>query len=175
MAMKSIEDEEITPELEYYLRNGYQKSGEHVEPPLFAEPEDLSDYECYFDWNRNLKSDYKPQRPRAALLPKNSEHMKPQSGQFVFIDMQCDRQEDKNGKFSYSNWSLEQLHKEYEDLFDEKQKEWFTPFLYNIVINHARYQNFKDYLQAIGMQMYQVYPEYDKLAKDIIKQLGLDN
>lgn len=33
----------------------------------------------------------------------------------------------------------------------------------------------KDYLQAIGMQMYQVYQEYDKLAKDIIKQLGLDN
>lgn len=82
--------------------------------------------------------------------------------------MQCNRQEDKDGKFSYSNWSLEQLHKKYEELFDDNQKEWFTPFLYNIVINHARYQDFKDYLQAIGMQMYQVYPEYDKLAKDII-------
>lgn len=175
LAMKSIEGGKITPELEYYLRNGYQKSGEHVEPPLFAEPEDLRDYECYFDWNRNLESDYNPQRPRAALLPKNSERMKRQSGQFVFFDMQCDRQADKDGKFSYSNWSLEQLHKEYEDLFDENQKEWFTPFLYNIVINHARHQDFKDYLQAIGMQMYQVYPEYDKLAKDIIKQLGLDN
>jgi len=175
LAMKSIEDGEITPELEYYLRNGSQKSGDHVEPPLFAEPEDLSEYECYFDWNRILKDGYEPRRPRAALVPKNSERMKRQSGQFVFFDMQCDRQEDKDGKFSYSNWSLEQLHKKYEELFDDNQKEWFTPFLYNIVINHARYQDFKDYLQAIGMQMYQVYPEYDKLAKDIIKQLGLDN
>lgn len=175
LAMKSIEDGKITAELEYYLRNGSQKSGDHVEPPLFAEPEDLSEYECYFDWNRNLKSDYEIKRPRAALVPKNSERMKRQSGQFVFFDMQCDRKEDEDGKFSYTNWSLEQLHKEYEELFDENQKEWFTPFLYNIVINHARYQDFKDYLQAIGMQMYQVYPEYDKLAKDIIKQLGLDN
>lgn len=175
LAMKSIEDGNITPELEYYLRNGSQKGGENVEPPLFAKPEDLSEYECYFDWNRKLKSDYKAQYPKAALVPKNNERMKHQSGQFVFFDMQCDRQEDKNGKYSYSNWSLEQLHKKYEALFEEDQKEWFTPFMYNIIINHARYQDFKDYLQAIGMQMYQVYPEYDKLAKDIIKQLGLDN
>lgn len=175
LAMKSIEDGKITPELEYYLRNGFQKSGGHIEPPLFAGSENLSEYECYFDWNRSRKSDYNPQHPRAALVPKNSERMKRQSGQFVFFDMQCDRQKDQNGKFSYSIWSLEQLHKEYEELFDENQKEWFTPFLYNIVINHARYQDFKDYLQATGMQMYQVYPEYDKLANDIIKQLGLNN
>lgn len=175
LAMKSIEERKITPELEYYLRNGSQKSGDHIEPPLFAEPEDLSDYKCYFDWNRNPKDDYEPKRPRAALVPKNSERMKRQSGQFVFFDMLCDRQKGGEGKFSYSNWSLEQLHKEYEKLFDVTHKEFFTPFMYNIVINHARYQDFKDYLQAIGMQTYQVYPEYDKLAKDIIKQLGLDN
>jgi len=175
LAMESIENKKITPRLEYYLRNGYQKSGDHIEPPLFAEPEDLSEYKCYFDWNGNLREDYVPQRPRAALVPKNSERMKRQSGQFVFFDMQCDRRKDKDGKFSYSYWSLEQLHKDYEELFDENQKEWFTPFMYNIVINHARYQDFKDYLQAIGMQTYQVYPEYDKLAKDIIKQLGLDS
>lgn len=175
LAMESIEKGEITPELEYYLRNGSQKSGDHVEPPLFAEQENVGEYECYFDWNRDFDSKYTPRCPRAALLPKNSERMKRQSGQFVFYDMQCDRKKDKNNKFSYSSWSLEQLHKKYEDLFDEKQMEWFTPFLYNIIINHSCYQEFKDYLQAIGMQMYQVYPEYDKLAKDIKKQLGIDN
>ena len=175
LAMESIEHGGITPSLKYYLQNGVQISGNHLEPPLFAEWEDTSKYECYFDWNRSLDSQYTPQYPRAALVPKNSERMKRQSGQFVFYDMQCDRQKDKSGKYSYSNWSLEQLHKKYEALFDEGQKEWFTPFLYNIIINHACYQDFKDYLQAIGMQMYQVYPEYDKLAKDIRKQLGLDN
>lgn len=175
LAMESIEKGRITPELEYYLLNGSQKSGDHVEPPLFAEQENVGEYQCYFDWNRNLDSQYTPRCPRAALLPKNSERMKRQSGQFVFYDMQCERKKDKNNKFSYSSWSLEQLHKKYEELFDEKQMEWFTPFLYNIIINHSCYQEFKDYLQAIGMQMYQVYPEYDKLAKDIKKQLGLDN
>lgn len=175
LAMESIEEGGITPELKYYLQNGSQKSGDLTEPPLFAKQEDISKYACYFDWNRNLNSQYTPRCPRAALVPKNSERMKRQSGQFVFFDMQCDRQKDKNGKYSYSNWSLEQLHKKYEALFDEGQKEWFTPFLYNIIINHACYQEFKDYLQAIGMQMYQVYPEYDKLAKDIKKQLGIDN
>ena len=175
LAMESIENRGITPALKYYLQNGTQISGDHVEPPLFAEQEDVSKYKCYFDWNRNLDGQYEPQCPRAALVPKNSERMKRQSGQFVFYDVHCDRRKDKNGKFSYSEWSLEQLHEKYEALFDEGQKQWFTPFLYNIIINHACYQEFKDYLQAIGMQMYQVYPEYDKLAKDIRKQLGLDD
>lgn len=175
LAMNSIKAEEITPELEYYLRNGYQKSGDHTEPPLFAQPENLGEYECYFDWNRKIESGYKPQYPKAALVPKNSKRMKQQSGQFVFFDLQSDRQKDEDGRFSYSNWSLEMLHKKYEALFDKDQMEWFTPFLYNIVINHACYQGFKDYLQAIGMQMYQIYPEYDKLAKDIINQLGMDS
>lgn len=175
LAMESIEEGKITPKLKYYLQNGVQRSGDYVEPPLFAKEEDDSRYKCYFDWNRNLDSQYSPQCPRAALVPKNSERMKRQSGQFVFYDMQCDRQKDKNDKFSYSNWSLEQLHKKYEALFDGEQKNWFTPFLYNIIINHARYQEFKDYLEAIGMQAYQIYPEYDKLAKDIMKQLGIDN
>lgn len=175
LAMDSVEKGEITPELEYYLKTGMQKNGDNVEPPLFAEQESVTAYDCYFDWNKQLNDQTGARYPKAALVPKNSERMKRQSGQFVFYDMQCDRQLDKNGKYSYSNWSLEQLHKKYEKLFTTEQIAWFTPFLYNIVISHSCYQGFKDYLQAIGMLSYQVYPEYDKLAKDIKMQLGIDN
>lgn len=174
LAMDSIEKNKITQELEYYLKNGTQKNGDRIEPPLFATEESVDSYNCYFDWSKSFDPLHEIKYPRAALVPKNSERMKIQSGQFVFFDMQCNRQIDQNGKYSYSVWSLEQLHVKYEKLFSEEQMEWFRPFMFNIIISHTCYQDFKEYLQAIGMMSYQVYPEYDKLANDIKKKLGIE-
>ena len=50
----------------------------------------------------------------------------------------------------------------------------FTPFLCRIKINKYRYRGFKRYVYAMGMHQYSVYPEFDKLAKDLQKDLDLN-
>lgn len=176
LAMDALEQKRITERLTVYLKEGVQIKTAQVEPPLFATKEILDQYAHFFDWNTAINPKCETKNPRAVLIPKNCDRMKKQSGQFVFYDLHCARQKDSNGMYSYSAWSLESLHKKYEQLFDDEMKaKWYTPFMFNIIINHHCYKDFNDYLQAIGLTKYQIYPELDKLAEDLNKQLRLND
>lgn len=176
LAMTWLEQSSATHfnELKYFLEHGKQEREENIELPLFANEEDNNAYTQYFDWN-DVK-DSPACKPRAALIAKNCDRMKKQSGQFVFYDLRSDATEDPTTKKKrYIGWSIEELH----DLYiNEIAKKGITnpiPFIYKININHFAYEDFIDYLQAIGVGKYQVYPEFDKLAEDLKKQLGLNN
>lgn len=172
MNLLDSDTKENYEELKHYLDTGVQRSASEVQPPLFADGEDLDDYQMYFDWT--VADNKLPYRPRAALIPKNCDRMKKQSGQFVFFDLNSDSKVDLSGNRNYSHWSLESLHQEYLERLKRQGVEVPMPFLFKININHLAYRDFKDYLQAIGMGEYQVYPEFDKLAEDIKRQLGLN-
>lgn len=147
-----------------YLSYGTVEKGAFLKLPLFTcDDVNEDDYCHYFSWNREFVFK-KSCRPIAAMIPKNSDRMKRQSGQFVFFDLRC-RAELENGKYSYSAHSLESLHKEYLDFIHSEGFQ--TPFLYNININHFEYKAFVAYARAIGLRKYHVYPELDKLAKDL--------
>ena len=86
--------------------------------------------------------------------------------------------------YSYNGWSLERLHEKYVQYCKLKIRAWeaktgrtyngrFVPFLSKIVINRFRYQGFKQFVQAMRMQRFSVYTEYDKLAEDLKEQLDL--
>ena len=176
LAMTWLEQSSATHfnELKYFLEHGKQEREENIELPLFANEEDNNAYTQYFDWN-DVK-DSPACKPRAALIAKNCDRMKKQSGQFVFYDLRSDATEDPTTKKKrYVGWSIEELH----DLYiNEIAKKGITnpiPFIYKININHCAYEDFIDYLQAIGVGKYRVYPEFDKLAEDLKKQLGLNN
>lgn len=109
-----------------------------------------------------MKGSKGQQRPIAVLTPKNSERMKKQTGQFIFYDLFCDGQGRKK--------SIEALHGEYYDLL-QKLNLPNIPFLCEININRYAYQEFIQYVRAIGLRKYHVYPETDKLAKDITQIL----
>lgn len=176
LAMKWLDKigKTVPKDLEYYLENGEQEDDDKdIQLPLFAN-DNINDinYTKYYNWNDN--SDRTPSKPIAALIPKNCERMQKQSGQFVFYDLMSNTQADSDGKYNFKHWSLESLHNIY--IEELKKKGWNTPipFMYKINIGHLAYRDFKDYLQAIGMGKYQVYPEFDKLAEDIKKQLKME-
>lgn len=172
LAMESLEAGALTNSIKHYLKTGYQEKADHFELPLFATQEELRPYEYLFDWLQPIRSNKEKKYPRAALVPKNCDRMEKQSGQFVFYDLQSEMEQDsQTGKFSYDSWSLENLHAAYINLFGPGDKQLMIPFMYRIQINHKCYKDFKEYLQVIGINKYQVYPELDKLAEDLLKQL----
>lgn len=165
--------------LESYLKHGCLGDGRRVELPLFASGEDNSAYNGYFDY-QTYTNDRPIQRPRAALVPKNSERMKRQSGQFVFYDLHT-KPTLIEGKYSYQKWSLKELHKEYlsfakANLFSTNPEDlaFVRPFLFQMEIDSFYYMEFVKYIKAIGLCKHRVYPEFDKLAADLRLQLELD-
>lgn len=143
--------------LKEYLERGTVKNGIYLQLPLFSRDEEGTEetYQYYFSWHKAAESHEPPQRPRAALIPKNSERMRRQSGQFVFYDLR-----------SGAEMSMEKLCEEYRE-FTEAQGIPHIPFLYEININRFSHKLFVDYAKAIGLRKYHVYPELDKLAKDV--------
>lgn len=153
--------------LKEYLEHGTVKGGIYLQLPLFSRDEDGTDetYQYYFSWNKATSSSDSPQRPRAALIPKNSERMRRQSGQFVFYDLRTKTASEAE------RTSLENLCKEYWELA-EAQGFPHIPFLFEININRFAHRPFIDYAKAIGLRKYHVYPELDKLAKDVKQLVG---
>lgn len=143
--------------LKEYLEHGTVKGGIYLQLPLFYRDEEgMEDaYQYYFSWHKAADSSDPPQRPRAVLIPKNSERMRRQSGQFVFYDLR-----------SGMEMSMEKLCEEYRT-FVEEQGLPHIPFLYEININRFAHKPFVNYAKAIGLRKYHVYPELDKLAKDV--------
>lgn len=175
LAMAWLEQSSNThlDELKYYLENGKQEREENIQIPLFARDEDLDDYMHYFDWNE--VDDGPARKPRAALIAKNCDRMQKQSGQFVFYDLRSDATKDAStGKKRYIGWSVEELHELYIEKIIKEGVLNPIPFIFKININHLAYKDFKEYLQAIGVGKYQVYPEFDKLAEDLKIQLGMN-
>lgn len=151
--------------LKEYLEHGTIKGGIYLQLPLFSRDEEGAEetYQYYFSWNEAANNTKPPQRPRAALIPKNSERMRHQSGQFVFYDLRTRTEKDAE------KMSLENLCTEYRELVEAKGLP-YIPFLYEINVNRFAHKPFIDYAKAIGLRKYHVYPELDKLAKDV-KQL----
>lgn len=151
--------------LKEYLEHGTIKDGIYLQLPLFSRDEEGAEetYKCYFSWNEAANDTQSPQCPRAALIPKNSERMRQQSGQFVFYDLRTRTERDAK------KMSLENLCTEYWEFVETKGLP-HIPFLYEINVNRFAHKPFVDYANAIGLRKYHVYPELDKLAKDV-KQL----
>ena len=165
--------------LETYLKYGLLRDGRRMELPLFATQEDLQEYENYFNFNAYHNKNAR--RPCAALVPKNSERMKKQSGQFVFYDLHTKPQKVPQGGFTYQSYAIRELHEDYLDyarsqLFcnDQNDKVYIKPFLFQMEIKSFFHMEFINHIQAIGLCKHRVYPEYDKLAKDLISQLNLE-
>lgn len=154
---KGTSDKSLIGILKEYLEYGTVKGGIYLQLPLFSRDEEGTEetYQYYFSWHKAADSCDSPQRPRAALIPKNSERMRRQSGQFVFYDLR-----------SGMEMSMEKLCEEYRK-FVEAQDLPRIPFLYEININRFAHKPFVDYAKAIGLRKYHVYPELDKLAKDV--------
>lgn len=170
------EFEESKKKLIEYLENGTLKDGVYMELPLFARGENYEDkYSPYFSWD--MKKPEKTRRPIAVLTPKNSERMKKQIGQFIFYDLFSEIEPQPKEKAETTpaerDKSMEALHREYLDLLQKLNKERpdnplpCIPFLCEIHINRYAHKEFVQYVRAIGLRKYHVYPEADKLAKDI--------
>lgn len=164
--------------LKNYLLNGTQFD----QPPLFADGQKYSQYQYLYDMSNtgdgNMENSL--HYPRAVLVPRHCNRMDKQSGEFIYYALDTCRSENKNkkGYYTYDNWSLEELHERYRNLYlankDRLGKGDFVPFLYRIKINRFRYVDFKNHLLAIGMRKYSVYPEHDKLAYDLQQQLEMN-
>lgn len=160
-------------ELSEYLVNGVVATGAYLKLPLLCGDEigSTGQYEHYFAWDQDFPTDEQACRPTTALLPKNCERMKKQSGQYVFYDLRSKMREDSSGKKNYNSLSMENLHCEYVNLVRENHLPE-TPFLCEVNINRYAYKAFVGYAKAIGLRKYHVYPELDKLAKDMLQLLG---
>ena len=153
--------------LKEYLECGTVTGGVYLQLPLFSRDEEGTeeDYQFYYSWNKAADDNGSPQRPRAALIPKNSERMRRQSGQFVFYDLRTKQ------AGQAEQVSLENLCEEYRELVEEEGLP-HIPFLFEININRFAHKSFIDYAKAIGLRKYHVYPELDKLAKDVKQLVG---
>lgn len=157
--------------LRSYLMNGWDK-GEQYAIPLFAGDRCEEKYKCYFDLSIDHKTGEKEVKlPIAAMTPSTSERMRMQAGVFTFCDVRA-KPQCKDGTWSYSVNDISNIQRKYV----EKASEIFEaevnirPFLFNIVLNYKSYKKFVQYLRAIGMRKYRMYPELTSLAKDIMAQ-----
>lgn len=157
-----------------YLKTGIDKSNNYA-IPLFAkgEPEDKKN-ECYYDLACAEGTDLR--LPTAAMTPVNSERMKVQAGVFTFFDIRS-KPRKENGKLTYrdTDGDFEAIQKEYLELFcDLRKKDGKVPkpfpFLFKIILNHFAHEDFVQYVRAVGVRKYKMYPEIDKLAGDILDQ-----
>lgn len=149
-------------DLKEYLEKGTVEGGIYRQIPLFARSEKGigKKYKYYFSWDQADKDECGgPNRPITAFVPKNSERMRQQTGQFVFYDL-------RRG----THLSMEELCKEYSRLVEENGLP-HIPFLYEIRISRFQHRSFVNYVRAIGLRKYHIYPELDKLAIDVKQQL----
>lgn len=175
------------------LKRYYETGINFEQPPLFTGSTESMDnrYRYLYDPHETDTFD-SCLHPRAVMVPNLCDRMAKQNGQFVYFNPAAEKAlsikntEADGAKrvYDYSRWSLEALHKKYEERCYKELMDYqkvhgeypdgkFVPFLFRIKINCQRHFTFKRYVQAVGMQRYSVYPEYDKLAADLIDQLDL--
>ena len=112
--------------------------------------------------------------PIAAMTPVNSERMKMQAGVFLFFDVRS-KPEEKAGELSYEDYDLSNIQQKYFQVVSDEAKRRGDipapkPFLYKIILNRHNWKDFSKYVRAIGIRKYKMYPEIDKLARDITEQ-----
>lgn len=157
--------------LRCYLTSERDK-GEEYAIPLFAGGCDEEQYRCYYDLSVGREKDGGPEKlPIAAMTPSTSDRMRMQAGVFTFCDVRA-KPQDKDGVWSYSANDISNIQQRYFDIAskEEKLKDSIRPFLYSIALNRNYYKKFVQYLRAIGMRKYRMYPELTSLAKDIMTQ-----
>ncbi len=157
-----------------YLREGADSSGKYA-IPLFTRSEDNEEYIEYFDLNISDEVHEKDIRlPIAAMTPVNSERMKMQAGVFLFFDVRS-KPGEKAGRLSYEDYDLSNIQQKYFQVVSNEAKSRGDipapkPFLYKIILNRHNWKDFSKYVRAIGIRKYKMYPEIDKLARDITEQ-----
>lgn len=157
-----------------YLRKGVD-SNEKYAIPLFTRSEDSQGYGEYFDLSiRDEIGEQDICLPIAAMTPVNSERMKMQAGVFLFFDVRS-RPAEKNDRLSYEDYDLSNIQQKYFQVVSDKAKNRvgfppLRPFLFKIILDHHNWKEFSRYVRAIGIRKYKMYPEIDKLAKDIAEQ-----
>ena len=107
--------------------------------------------------------------------------MDKQSGEFIYFGVGTPRRKtsvDGTVRYNYDWCSLESLHETFMQKFQECKAKFgevdFVPFLFKIELNRHRYVGFKEHLRSVGLNKYSVYPEHDKLAFDLKKQLKME-
>ena len=155
----------------------YQNGPQYDQPPLFAGNSIAPEYRYLFDFSCTSQAGY----PRAVLVPRHCDRMEKQSGEFVYFGVGTPRQDKAVGgtvRHNYDWCSLELLHEAYTQEFQAHKAQFsnvnFVPFLFKISLNRHRYVGFKEHLRSVGINKYSVYPEPDKLAYDLTKQLKME-
>lgn len=169
----ALEHSKSIEQLLEYLQNGTQFN----QPPLLAGNSIDANYQYLFNFSYAGRKGY----PRAVLVPRHCDRMDKQSGEFIYYGVgtsRCETDEGKTTRYNYDWCSLEKLHdryiREYLKCKDIPDDVPFVPFLFRIELNRHRYIGFKEHLQSIGLRKYSVYPEHDKLAFDLKKQLNME-
>lgn len=175
------------------LRDYYKNGISYEHPPLFTGATEQEDTTYRYLYDLTEKSYDCNLHPRAVMVPRHCDRMDKQSGEFVYfnlasakgVNLIVDKNEQVDCICDYSRWSLERLHGKYTELIREEIRMpqgarkilspgmKFIPFLCRVTVNRYRYRGFKRYVCAMGMHKYSVYPEYDKLAKDLGSELDL--
>ena len=155
----------------------YREGTQFDQPPLFAGNSIAPEYRYLFDFANAAKGGY----PRAVLVPRHCDRMDKQSGEFIYFGVGTPRRKksvDGTVRYNYDWCSLESLHETFMQKFQECKAEFgevdFVPFLFKIELNRHRYVGFKEHLRSVGLNKYSVYPEHDKLAFDLKKQLKME-
>lgn len=156
-----------------YLKCGSDESGSYA-IPLFTVGEEPNEeeYRCYYDLTieGGVPRD-QIQAPIAAMTPMNSERMKMQAGVFTFFDVRS-RPEEKDGQLTYEDSDLFNIQDEYYNVVVKNASVYkdLRPFLCKIILHNNYANEFVQYVRAVGIRKYKMYPEIDKLADDIKSQ-----
>lgn len=145
--------------------------------PLFAASEQTEQYKRYFDFETcENEGCY---LPIAATTPQNNDRMKAQAGVFLFYDVYA-KPDKKECSYAGGLNDVEHIQEKYFQIMfklkkDSPELQLPVPFLSKIVLSGLRAKEFSMYVKAIGMRRYKVYPDFDKLAKDIIQQTFIED
>lgn len=175
-AQESNDDEQCRESIRQLVQY-YREGTQFDQPPLFAGNSIADEYRYLFDFSEAAERVYS----RAVLVPRHCDRMDKQSGEFIYFGVGAPRREkmvDGTVRYNYDWYSLESLHEAYTQKFQEYKTEFgemeFVPFLFKISLNRHRYASFKGHLRAVGLNKFSVYPEHDKLAFDLKKQLKME-
>lgn len=155
--------------LRHYLDTG-RDQGEQYAIPLFAGDYCETKDRCYFDLSIDRAAyEMEVRLPIAAMTPATNERMRMQTGVFTFCDVRA-RPQPGNGAGSYYAHDIIGIQRRYFESAVECGIFNVRPFLFHIILNCSQYKRFVQYLRAIGMRKYRMYPELTSLAKDIMEQ-----
>lgn len=159
-----------------YLKSGSDK-GETSAVPLFDVSTDEGVYREYFDLTADFskKSGRPIRRPIAAMTPINNDRMRAQAGMFTFCDIRAKPEKGADGALTYEAHDLMNIQGAYVAALRAEARSCPAipkpvPFLLKIILNCANYQVFTQYLRAMNVRKYKVYPELNNLAADIMGQ-----